>query len=345
MHKRHGFIRSLAVLVLGASLGLSSPSEACTPGRCILWVNFPLPKSGQVPANVPALVVLPGLGDGFRRSPGDTPRLMKKNGSLVAASREGAASGHGGYLIAPAAHLVPGKTYRLHARSFCAGGSGVEATFTVGPARPLPQATGKLELEQVRQGQIVVLGGASCSSRVEASSAFLRFTPAPELEPFLPWVSWKLEVDGEPWATAPHGAIERGGILNFKPNFFYTRGLLHVYAACAEPEPGGGDRGVGPGRHRARLTGTLENSPFPLPPVEVDFELTCTSSKPVEPPPPSQPREPGADPLPGETPSVPKAPLPNSGCLPGAGAGAMAVSIAGWAALRRRLHLNRRGTS
>jgi uncharacterized protein (TIGR03382 family) len=273
----------LPALTLGASLTLSPPAEACSAAPCrVDGATFPLPaESGEVPSNLPALVVRsPWYGTVLTEGEG-SPRLLREDGSPVAARVQGRGTNQPEYLVVPEAPLVPGERYRLEARGACSypdGSAPVSASFTAGPARLLPETSGRLEVAQQSQGTLQVGNGGSCSARVEAGFALLRFVPAPELVPFLPWVHWRLEVDGQTWASATYGELGPDGApleawpvgLPLRP-----RSLFQVHTLC-DANTLGSDEGVTPGRHHVVLHPTLAGpTPRPLPPVEADIELTC----------------------------------------------------------------------
>ena len=279
----------LPALTLGASLGLSSPAEACSAPPCgAEGASLPLPEgNGEVPANVPALVVRAAwLGTVITEGEG-SPRLLREDGSPVAARVQGRGTNQPEYLVVPEAPLVPGESYRLEARGACAydGTSApVAATFTAGPARLLPETSGWLDVSLPAQGTIQVGNGGSCAAQVEAAFVQLRFRPAPELVPFLPWVHWRLEVDGQRWAEASYGELgPNGAPLNPRPVSlpFQSRSLFLVHALCGE-NPMGSDEGVAPGRHRLALYPTLAGpTPRALPSIEADIELTCHTRGPI----------------------------------------------------------------
>jgi uncharacterized protein (TIGR03382 family) len=273
----------LPALALGASLGLSTPAEACSAAPCrVDGATVPLPAgSGEVPSNLPALVVRsPWYGTVITEGE-SSPRLLRADGSPVAARVQSRGTNQPEYLVVPDAPLVPGERYRLEARGACTypdGSAPVSATFTAGPARLLPQTSGRLEVAEQSQGTLQVGNGGSCSERVDAAFALLRFVPTPELAPFMPWVHWRLEVDGQPWASATYGELGPDGNpleawpvgLPLRP-----RSLFQVHALCGD-NPLGSDQGVTPGRHHVALYPTLAGpSPLALPAAEADIELTC----------------------------------------------------------------------
>jgi hypothetical protein len=281
----------LAALTLGAGLGLSTPAEACSAPVCEPDVEAPLPTNpGTVPANVPTLVLLTE-GAEVITSGESAPRLLRSNGERVELSTVASRDEYHVWHVRPASPLVPGETYRLQGVAACTLPSGssqsLEVSFTAGAASPLPTATGTLRVETTARGKVRVAHGSLCSTEQDSSYVRLGFTPAPELVPFLPWVSWSLEVDGQPWALERHGAVLPDGTLappTRRQLGFGARRLFLVHAGCANQEPDVGDKGLMPGKHRATLRPVLAQSSTSLPPVEVDFELSCESRTPSEPP-------------------------------------------------------------
>ena len=103
----------------------------------------------------------------------------------------------------------------------------------------------------------------------------LAFTPAPELVPFLPWVHWTLEVDGQTWATAPHGAVDASGGVPPADGFRAMRDLLTVYSLCGFEFPRDASLGQGLAEGTATLRPVLEQSGTALPALETSFTVDC----------------------------------------------------------------------
>ncbi|NOK35450.1 hypothetical protein HMI49_19790 [Corallococcus exercitus] len=273
---------AVAVL-LGGGIVRPPSAEACGGPVCDpAKVRVPLPPDAVVPANVPALVMLPFPVYGKEL---ETLRLRTEDGADVEATL--LPGPHWSGLVVPAAPLVLGAHYRLEAHDLCGGfpqePGTAETSFTAGPAVTLPAASGTLRAEPEQQATFQVWGGSTCSVGVEGRTVTLGFTPAPELVPFLPWVHWTLEVDGKTWATAPHGAVDAAGNVMPPNRFAYAHDLLIVYSVCRvlPDEPAPSDQGLPPGRHVATLRPVLEQSGTPLPPMEVSFELACPKQEPA----------------------------------------------------------------
>nr|WP_128799197.1 hypothetical protein [Corallococcus coralloides] len=319
----------MGTFLFGGGMVLPPSAEACSGVPCYpRWIDFPMPADAVVPANVPALVM---ASPGWPPVDSGSLRLRTEDGADVEARLLSGPRGSG--VLVPAAPLVPGTGYRLEGYSPCPGASEEEntaaTTFTAGPAVAIPATSGTLQAGPEQHGSFPVHGGASCSTEVEGSEVTLAFTPAPELVPFLPWVHWTLEVDGQPWTTAPHGAVEPPGTLRFMDRLQYPHALLTVYSVCDFPlqQPPPTDQGLAPGRHVATLRPVLEQSPTPLPALEISFELTCPEEEP----------EPGPAPDAGPKPEAPR----NEGCSQ-AGGGLAAFGILATLRLwRRRPRTNR----
>ncbi|RYZ40363.1 MAG: hypothetical protein EOO71_16345 [Myxococcaceae bacterium] len=269
-----------------------------------------MPPDAVVPANVPALVVLPPHINTM-----DTLslRLRTEEGVDVEARLVDGPQGSG--VLAPLAPLVPGTRYRIEGTPSC-GSSNPEpgvaaATFTAGPQAALPAETGTLQAASEQHGVFKVSGGSSCWADVEGSTVTLGFTPAPELVPWLPWVHWTLKVDGQTWATAPHGTVNASGQATPSDGFRTMRDLLTVYSICRDlrlPQDSTGPGLLRPGRHIATLQPVLEQSGTSLPALTVSFDMTCPQdgSDPDTDPKP----EPEPEPEPEARPDAPR----NEGC-------------------------------
>ena len=291
----HGHTRKLATVgmfLLGMGALLPPSAHACVAPNCLRGTRFALPADGAaVPANLPGLVVVPPLLESVDPT---TVRLLLEDGTPVPASVT--AGAHQTQVLVPDAPLVPGSSYRLEAKGVCNFGGPQETqatTFTAGPALPLPATTGTLTAETPQRRTFAVYGDSSCgNTQAEGDTTTLRFTPSPELVPFLPWVHWSVEVDGEAWSYAKHGGLTPTGENPDTRLYEYNRGLMFLYTVCGEPNPTmPPTRGLAPGRHQATLKGTLEHAQLTLPPVTVDFELTCAQALPEDPE-----EEPGEDP-------------------------------------------------
>ncbi|RKH20351.1 hypothetical protein D7X74_04360 [Corallococcus sp. CA047B] len=285
-------------MFLGA-WGMARPpsAEACSPPLCIASNSIvPLPPDAVVPANVPALVVLPPPINFVDEQ---SLRLRTEEGVDVEARVLRGPRGSG--VLVPAAPLIPGTRYHLEGTPSCGSSphepGGAAAAFTAGPQVALPTVTGTLQAAPEQHGAFRVSGGASCWQSVEGSTVTLGFTPAPELVPFLPWVHWTLKVDGQTWATAWHGAVDSSGGVTPSDGFRTMRDLLTVYSICDDPRSPQDSTGTGlvPGRHVATLHPVLEQSGTALPVLEASFDLTCPqdASDPEPKPEPEAPRSEG----------------------------------------------------
>ncbi|MBN8233406.1 hypothetical protein JYK02_38400 [Corallococcus macrosporus] len=288
---------AVGTFMVGGGLALPPSAEACGGPVCDpTKFSAPLPSDAVVPANVPALVVLPSPLYGMES---ENLSLRTEDGADVEATF--LTGPHRSGLVVPAAPLVPGTRYRLEARDLCAGypqePGTAEVSFTAGPAVTLPATSGTLRAAPEQQATFQVWGGSTCSVGVEGRQVTLGFTPSPELVPFLPWVHWTLEVDGQTWATAPHGAVDAAGNVMPPNRFAYAHDLLIVYSVCQvlPNEQSPSDQGLPSGRHVATLRPVLEQSGTPLPPMEVSFELACPQEEPAPAPDigPEDPRDDG----------------------------------------------------
>jgi hypothetical protein len=121
-------------------------------------------------------------------------------------------------------------------------------------------------------------------------------------------------VDGAHWAGEWHGAVGADGSLGPPTQWqsgFGARRLFQVHASCG-PQDNYTDSGLKPGKHRATLRPVLAQASTSLPPVEVDFELSCETQTPSEPEPPREAEQ---------------LPLPGHGCSHTGGAGMLALPL------------------
>ncbi|MFB1481646.1 hypothetical protein [Corallococcus sp. RDP092CA] len=269
--------KALAVvgtLMVGGALALPASADACVAPNCLVDVRFPLPEDGgPVPANVPGLVVVPPLLESTDVS---TLRLTQADGVEVPFTlAEGARKTH---VVIPKSPLVPGTAYRIEAKGLCQyqETQTQSATFTAGPELPLPKTLGTLSVDPPGWDTFPVFGDSNCGSPGSGEATTLRFTPSPELVPFLPWVHWTVEVDGQPWSSSNHHGLTSKGEDNPDSHLYeYNRQLLFLYSACTWSDPPPPGEGLSPGRHQATLRGTLEQADLALPLLSVDFELGC----------------------------------------------------------------------
>ncbi|RYZ43070.1 MAG: hypothetical protein EOO71_04890 [Myxococcaceae bacterium] len=275
---------TVGMFLLGTGAVLPPSARACVAPNCLRGVRFPLPPdNGNVPTNLPGLVVVPPLLESVDPA---TVRLLLADGTPVPATVT--AGAHSTQVLVPESPLVQGTEYRLEATGVCTfqGNQTATTTFTAGAPATLPTTLGALTAETPSRGRFTVYEDSNCgNTQAEGDSTRLRFTPSPELVPFLPWVSWTVQVDGEPWSYAKHGGVTATGEENSDTRLYeYNRPLLFLYSICEELDPKPPNRGLTPGRHRATLQGTLEHANLTLPALHVDFELTC-DQQPVDPEP------------------------------------------------------------
>ncbi|WP_235685846.1 MULTISPECIES: hypothetical protein [Corallococcus] len=266
------------MFLFGMGALIPPSAQACVAPNCRVDVRFPLPEKGKtVPANIPGLVTVPPLLESVDPT---TVRLRLLDGPAVPSTVTTGA--HQTQVLVPNAPLVPGTWYRIEAKGVCQFQETrtQSATFFTGPALPLPTTAGTLTADPPTNGAFPLYEDSSCGSRwVRGDSTTLRFTPSPELVPFMPWVHWTVEVDGQPWSYAKHGGLTSTGEDDSESYpYEYNRRLLLLYTVCGYAGCGASheqppNSGLAPGWHRATLTATLEQASLALPPVSVDFEL------------------------------------------------------------------------
>ena len=221
--------RFLAIAVV-VSLALldARPARACS-SEC--WPAQLVPTDGAtVPANLPAMIWQtvgivqptppPGALSLVRVDAPETPLAI----TLTELER-------GRYLVVPAAPLVEGVRYTLRDATTCADVR-ASATFTVGPAAPLPTRLGSLVpgASGVELLEVATAGG-SCDVDTRAAYADVAVTLDPEAGPWRDVLLYETWVDGarwQPWrslGTRPAPGASWTG-----------RGTDRLYATCA-PDP------------------------------------------------------------------------------------------------------------
>ena len=90
--------------------------------------------------------------------------------------------------MVPKSPLVPGTEYRIEAKGLCQfqPTQTQSATFTAGPALPLPTTLGMLEVEWPRWGNFPVFGDSNCGSTQSGEAASLVFTRRRSSSPSCP---------------------------------------------------------------------------------------------------------------------------------------------------------------
>src|SRR5262245_28588220 len=126
-------MRLILILLVVATTAVvhSSTADACSSGAC--FGGFLVPGSGaNVPANLPGIRWYPMRGFDGDADPAKVTLTTVGNPEVALAFTLTR-----GYLV-PDQPLLAGTSYIVRDHNVCLGAAGPSATFTVGPAAPLP---------------------------------------------------------------------------------------------------------------------------------------------------------------------------------------------------------------
>ncbi len=288
MRRPHGSLRPVALVLCATAvwsglaalmviLGAPRPAHACSQPACWSAALVPGPGLEQtVPANLPALYWRPLFGEGAPQPDPEAVILAPVDQPDAPVALTASATDDGHMLLASAAGLVPGVTYRLTDSSVCDGSDerGPEIVFQAGDEAPLPASLGELFATDMGVGSIVVeTTRGSCGVAIEADRMEIALSPAAEAEPWMELLHFETLVDGDAWrpssditVLAPPGASWVG------------RGRDLVHAACEPEQPGGGTNlGVDEGRHEVAMRATLPGTDISLQTAPITIELRCAA--------------------------------------------------------------------
>src|SRR4051794_34848006 len=111
---RRGWKALGVVTCMMGGAGLPRSAEACSGPVCDSGGSIPTSASAEVPASLPALVIVPPI---FQTLDAGSVHLRTAEGADVAATVSQGA--HGSAVVVPTAPLVPGAAYRLEGDSPC----------------------------------------------------------------------------------------------------------------------------------------------------------------------------------------------------------------------------------
>lgn len=271
---------SLHVLGVLSLVGLVVPcappstARACSGPVCQEGEVFP--PSGSVPANAVVIqwskprskgeLALGSAGTLYRIAEGD--QLI-----VVPVTNQNPETSSLANLV-PTVPVAAGAQLFFKYDSECGEQSMTFATLlTVTAAAPLPSSLGTLAFT-VQRGTITRAGGASCVETMDAVYADLTVALAHDAEPFRDVIRYRLEVDGETYASSyvagdpalPRAAFDK---LGGSP---LGRGKDRIYTACGKP----GLSAVEPGAHRVRMVGLFPDG-SKIASDQVEVTLRCES--------------------------------------------------------------------
>jgi len=241
-----------AALAIVAVLSSLRPAEACSGGTCSTG-SF-VPASGDVPANLPAVLWWPRAGVTGLPDPTAVGLFRVTSGGEVAVTVTSEQQQTGAVVVRPASPLDPDTDYVVRGANTCDGSGKVDATatqasFHTGATSPFPTTPGTLTLGAATVGQLqvsTVSGG--CSTFITAAQSTITLTPSADATPWQGALQYTVLVDGNEWRE--YDSL-RGG----PPVGGGTFGV--VYALCAYGDDQGADPGVKPGQHSVVIRATM----------------------------------------------------------------------------------------
>ena len=270
MQKKHRY--SVRILLAGAIAGLMPDlAQACSPYMC--WGSGLVPgDEATVPANLPALAWVPGLGEYS-----DEPFVIRRANTNLSFSEENIAINRDRYVLVRPEDLRPGDSLEIRAPETCRWGPrGTPATLQVGPPADLPETLGQLEVTEDSIGPITIGSSiGSCSTETTARQLVLTLQPSEEAQPWLDAMIFRTLVDGEPYRPSPS--------IGESPPFGATwagRGRDRLYLDCNET--GVGFPGVTEGAHTVVFEARIPGTDTVLTSEPLDVTLRCTVA-PTEP--------------------------------------------------------------
>lgn len=218
--------------------------------------------------------------------------------------------------------LEEGATYTFTAKNACPqmGPKEHVATFTVGPAAPMPDTLGAMRLLAPGKGSLQIgTSGGSCSVDEEAVWADVQVELSDSAKPWAEMIDYQASTDAKPWEFSD--TISR---LPDRGSSLIGHGKERVYARCAAES--GAFEGAGEGTHAVTLQGTVYGQPAPLKAEPISLSLDCEKGASVvsEAPAPDVDEQPSpspasTDPSPAASSGSPGAHAQAGGCSTGGG--------------------------
>jgi MYXO-CTERM domain-containing protein len=251
----------------------------CSPGECFSTGFFVPGDGATVPANLPAIYWRPRADIAEAGPENVTLTTLADPATPLAFTATPAGTGRD-YLIVPDAALAAGTEYVLTDAGACGFGptqGGPRATFTVGPAAPLPTSLGTLAITGTQDGTWS-LGGTDGSCWVLTDIAGVRvgvdFASTPDAAPWRDVLHFATVVDGAPWtpSEASFAAREPGASWD-------GRGVDLLHTACAEDgtswSPMNVADNLSPGAHQVEMHATLPSTDVALATTPIAVTLAC----------------------------------------------------------------------
>jgi hypothetical protein len=258
----------------GVTVARMRAAEACS--GCFS-AHFVPEDGATIPANTPALYWRPGRS-AQQANPAEVT-LVRADApdSPLPITRTLAPNGFD-YLLTPNTPLEPGVTYTLRDPNSCtlSGGDAPKvATFTAGPAAPLPSTLGTLQATALPRVMMTVAQGASCSWQFDTARVAVDLTAAPEAAPWLDMLFFETLVDGAAWIAYEHlleppapGASWQG------------RGADLLIAVCGDSGNGLPQFYLPEGAHAVEMRVTLPGTTLALASTTATARLSCAGAPP-----------------------------------------------------------------
>lgn len=265
--------RSIGIAVALAIVAAPVRSARACSLTCIQTLVRP---TVTVPANAPAVAVYVFQSEFHLDLPELYTKLLLRDakGNVVPVTYAALTSSNYQLpvLLRPDAPLTEGAMYFVDYAVDCDGTSAL-APFSTRAAEPLPTSAGSASASpSSRQMVAIASDAASCRTPVEVAATTLTFTPAPELERFLPLARFTTTIDGETWAGSRFGETE-------SPVGPFARSPLLIHSTCGKTKGDyeGTDQGLASGHHTGELTVEVAGM-TPLPAIPFAFDLECPKS-------------------------------------------------------------------
>lgn len=262
-------MRRLLLLSLPVILAISArPADACSAPQC--WPGAFVPgDNATIPENAPGFYWRPSIASGQPADP-STVQLRDVADPGTSLGFTATQLPNGDYLLTPDAPLVAGARYALEDRSIC-NGTTTHATFTAGPAAPLPTSLGSMGIigHGNRLPIQVATASGSCSTEVDAEVLGIELVTSADATPWKDLLLYETIVDDQPWSNqASINAPVTPG------QSWKGRGADTLYRIC-KPNADALQPGLAIGGHYVRFRATLPGAATSLATSPTLIELMC----------------------------------------------------------------------